>query len=442
MPSFIRSAFQPKSLIHRWASAWAIALLATTGSPQAATFQLEIDYMGPDADLSHDHKPSQKVLDAVIQMFACQGHTLIIDLDDQIAHSDTLARDEDCDELFDYDDVPNSFGKIRDQYFDHGSGWHYGLFVHQYMTYSSSLDQCVLSGSSGLSDGESRLVVSLGKWDNETGTEFEQAGTLAHEFGHNLGLSHCANNGLCSSNDDPTDPAFVGPRVPNLASIMTYYFQTRGVKSNMLAMGLAPSVALFKDLDYSGGRMCGLDESDLDERAGSGMTSVDWDCDGTLETSVAQEINGSSSSGWCGDTGNQTVLQDYNEWNNLSDVTYLLGSRKPEDLEFRRRRLKPVEPCVSYEEWTQYRDEQGLDEGPDLTIEPCLKGLNVYVGWNPIPWLNVGICNFPYDGVREAHDEAPEGSVFYLDPSSYDEGTTLLRREGLYTCYTGAALVH
>ena len=71
-------------------------LLMLTAMPAAAeTFNIEIDYMVDSSPGGHSHMPTQAEIDAVVQMFACQGHTLNIVVDDQITHHDVLRIDPD-----------------------------------------------------------------------------------------------------------------------------------------------------------------------------------------------------------------------------------------------------------------------------------------------------------------------------------------------------------
>jgi hypothetical protein len=115
-----------------------------SAASNAATFRIEIDYMVG----THSHQPSQLVINAVVQMFACQGHTLIIDVDDAIPHHNVLIRDpDDCDSFFGYSGAANSFGALKAQFFDHthANGWHYCIFAHNYQD-----DNCNLCGLSRL----------------------------------------------------------------------------------------------------------------------------------------------------------------------------------------------------------------------------------------------------------------------------------------------------
>jgi hypothetical protein len=414
----LASAFHPSRPRVLALAAAALSATCVSLSASADTFRIEIDYMVG----THSHKPSQLVLDTVIQMFACQGHTLIIDLDDALPHYNTLVRDPDnCDgSLFDYDGASNSFGALRDQYFDHADAgnWHYCIFAHNYQD-----DNCNLTSSSGLAERPGwNFIVSLGSFSSSTGTPFDQAATLAHEFGHNLGLTHCGTM-ECG---DSSDPDWVGPYTPNLASIMSYRYQLAGVRANMLFNNLAPDEALFKNIDYSHGTMCGLNEDNLNEFFGTGMVPTDWNCNGTLQSGVAQDINGGNS-GWCGSNGNRTTLSDYNEWNVIGDPS--LAS-------------KPVEvSCITAEEWQDVLQTSlaGGFTQPDLAVEPCVGGRNVYIGAGILP---VGTCSLPFPSVATAHSVAPNGSVFFFKPGVYDEsGVVTLNKPGIYLCYIGTAEV-
>jgi len=293
-----------------------IAAVLLGSTAMADTFNIEIDWM---ENTNHSHKPSTAVINAVKQAFACQGHTLNIVVDDAVPHRNVLIRNPNsCNSsLFGYDDgTYSSFGQIRQDYFNHAgqAGWFYGVFAHQYENTS-----CNTSGSSGLSDGGTYFIVTMGGFSGGVGTPFDNASTLMHEFGHNLGLSHCGTQ-YCGSNTG--DPTYVGPQVPNMPSTMSYDYQLAGVRTNMLCRGLSLPESPFKEMDYSFGRMCSLNENALNEHVGSSMTELDWDCDGVIENSVAQNIN-NSSAGWCGAGGNRTTVSDYNEWANLSPGAFL-----------------------------------------------------------------------------------------------------------------------
>jgi hypothetical protein len=396
----------------------AAVTLALAGAPtHAATFRIEIDYMVG----THSHQPSQLVIDAVVQMFACQGHTLIIDVDDAIPHYSTLRRNpSDCSaSLFNYSGSDDSFGALKAKYFDHShdDGWHYCIFAHNYEDQS-----CDVTSSSGLAQNGWNFIVTLGSFNAGVGTLFEQAATLAHEFGHNLGLSHC---GTMDCGGDTSTASYVGPFVPNMPSVMSYRYQLAGVRTNMLANGLITADALFKDIDYSHGRLCGLNENSLNEFVGTYMNEVDWNCSGTLQSPIVKDINGGNS-GWCSANGNRTNIVDYNEWANIADPLPAAADASPQEFS-----------CITFEEWEALR--AGLPEGggPPLVVESCIGGRNVFIGSSII---SAGLCSLPYTSVQTAHNAAPNNSVFFFKPGTYDEtGVVTLNKPGLYLSNVGTA---
>ncbi len=395
--------------------------ISTARTTNADTFRIEIDYMvGAD----HSHEPNATVIAAVQQMFACQGHTLIIDLSDAIPHHDVLRRDpENCaGSLFGYSGSADSFGAIRADFADHSpdDGWHYCIFAHNYED-----PNCAVTGSSGLAERPGwNFIVTLGSFTGQTGTDFDQAATLAHEFGHNLGLSHCG----------VSDCGGIGNYTPILPSIMSYRYQLAGVRTNLLCNALTVEEALYKEIDYSHGLLCAVNENDLDEPFGTVMIAVDWDCDGDFNTGVAHDINGGSS-GWCNSSGSRSWIDDTNEWALISDPA----------AGFRDGPTQEVS-CITWREWQEIQQEMAARGGcpqPTLTVEDCFSGRNVYVG--PFSHPTNGACDNPYYYLQQAHDMAPEDSVFFLQPGTYHDtavyGTVVLNKAGIYMSNIGTARV-
>ncbi len=175
------------------------------------------------------------------------------------------------------------------------------------------------SGSSGLSRAvrASDLIVTLGRFTQRVGSVPEQAGTLMHEFGHNLGLHHGG------SDDDNYKP--------NYASVMSYAFQI---------VGLTSDGGRTRFIDYSRTALGTLDEAALDEAAGLGAaagtlaarffcldrsgretytpgTNVDWNCNGTIDQAVVSvDVNGD---------GQRTRLTGYEDWPNIKFVGGAVG---------------------------------------------------------------------------------------------------------------------
>lgn len=399
-----------------------LALLgAGAAATQAATFRIELDYM---VAAGHSHQPSTAVINAVVQMFACRGHTLIIDVDDALPHYNVIPRDpDDCQaSLFSYAGEAASFGQLRDTYFDrvNDPNWNYCIFAHNYENSS-----CNTTSSSGLGQRPGRyFIVTLGSFSGQTGTLFDQAATLAHEFGHNLGLSHCGVD------DCDTD----GDYNPILTSIMSYRYQLAGVQTNVLCNLLAPPEAIYKDIDYSEGRMCDQNELSLNEQSGTFMLPVDWNCDGSFQASVAQDIGGGSS-GWCGAAGTLSTLEDLDEW---SAVTAFAERRDRGELP-----LPQEVSCITAEEWIEVMDEilaRGGCAQPALSTEACDSGRNVYVTTGV--GLGLGWCASPLRGVQTSQAMSTPGSVYFLRPGDYDEaGVTVLNKNGIWMCNTGAATI-
>jgi hypothetical protein len=283
--------------MHAAATWLALALLGTllAGAAAAQTINVEIDYMVDTGIGGHSHQPQQIEIDAAVQMFACQGITLNVVIDDQIPHQTVIVGPEGED--FWNNSDPDGFPALKQQYFDRGAGWHYCIFGHLFSS------DGVVSDSSGRADiGGTDLIVTLGDFDGDIGTAWDRSATFAHELGHNLGLLH--------GGDQPQSQ--VGPRKPNFASIMSYQYQLTGLRQQMECLGLANDSALFKNLDYSHGRLPTISEAALDEEVGVGIQAVDWDCDGVLDTSpVSQALD---ELPWCGTIGFIEVLTDFDDW--------------------------------------------------------------------------------------------------------------------------------
>jgi Bacterial TSP3 repeat len=138
---------------------------------------------------------------------------------------------------------------IKNKYFParYAPFMHYLLVAHQYDGGSSS----------GISRGipAHDFLVTLGAWPTPYGTELQQAGTLMHELGHNLGLRHGGNENV--------------NRKPNYFSVMSYTYQVVG-----LHKGGVDGV-----LDYSRVRVAGLSENALNEFAGMAAVAPTTEAD-------------------------------------------------------------------------------------------------------------------------------------------------------------------
>lgn len=243
-------------------------------------------WMRAGAREKESHRPDAKVLDAVKQAFARapvqnpDGSTGITlhwkDLGD-VAHDDDL------------DPVWQEFDKIMDPRVSPAQRriYHRMLNGHAY----SGTDSSGLSRDIPASD----FVETLGRFATNPGTLVERAGTIMHEFGHNLGLKHGAIDDINFK--------------PNHLSIMSY--------SNQLEWLIRDGKPF---LDYDRFDLSDLNEANLNENIGldaagpskdqlgkygvrwfsagflnekkSGADGrVDWDRDGKIEGSTATDIN-------------------------------------------------------------------------------------------------------------------------------------------------------
>ncbi len=115
-----------------------------------------------------------------------------------------------------------------------------------------------VSGRAELPGGT--LLVTMGMWTEFVGRPFARAGTIFHELGHNLGLSHGGKPTLWGSKPANTTTYFEPNCKPNYQSSMSYLFQVHG---------------LFRDtddeihLDYSGTVLSPINEASTLNDAGA-----------------------------------------------------------------------------------------------------------------------------------------------------------------------------
>ncbi len=403
-----------------------VMLIPLADTVSALNMNIEIDYMvlrDQNNNILHSHRPSQAEVDAVEQMFACKGHNLNIVIDDEIPHVQVIPQNPiDKSTIFGVSFDPNSFYLMKLTYFDNsGGGWHYCIFGHQYQLNDDT------TGSSGLAEFGDDLVVTLGAFIGQIGTPFDRASTLAHEFGHNLGLGHCG----------AMDCGVVGPGPIVMPSIMSYNFQLDGVRSNLLCLGLAPESAnLFKEMDYSEGRLCSLYETDLMEWFGTGMVSVDWDCDGTISGTASYSLDSVYlDDGWCSESSGSMIWVDYDEWANITDPVLTYSKSELDAVSY------TFEPCISYEEIEAKRRARGACPQPTLTTEDCVGGDIVFLrsGYGGVP---TGACVTPFPTLSNAIPFSSNGSVLYFREGLYNEpGSDLIVEKPLIMSSVGNTFI-
>ncbi len=341
-------------------------LPALGADPRRKDIFIEIDFMdctvtGSDCASgdNHSHRPKNAAITDVINAFAntpwvsnpdgTTGVTLHVDVNNAIAHQNTLPGMCFAGGPPNFDSIkadPANFGPNNPRRY----AYHYVLFTHQQIATDT------WSGCGEVHGND--FMVSLGGWnyrcvggtnagrpcpaarggwdcpgstcsalgdvdgdgtnDEDVGTVRQQAGTLMHELGHNLGLQHGGNDEFNYK--------------PNYLSIMNYWFQFSGI---------LPGGAL----DYSHQALASLDENNLNEnngigdgtdntryfcpdgsaRTGAGTGAIDWDCDNDngVEASVSVNINGDcvdqNMNQRCDATepDSMNTLAGYNDWANI-----------------------------------------------------------------------------------------------------------------------------
>ena len=211
-----------------------IDLPAMGADPQKPDIFLHVDWM---ADATHDQRPDPAALQLVVDAFARSPYrsptgSVGIALHIDAGPESPLASGRPWGELSRAAAVPwkDNLGTFAGGSYDwkpffrvknrpngflasgRAAVFHYALFAHYH-----DRDNPDGAGASGISRGigGTDLLLSLGNFTDGTGTPREQAGTLMHELGHNLGLRH----GGCDDADFK----------PGYESVMNYTFQMGGL---------------------------------------------------------------------------------------------------------------------------------------------------------------------------------------------------------------------
>ncbi len=271
-------------------------------------FGLDLAYYGADPlhkdifleiDYYPGLKPSDTAIDMVVDAFADApvsnpdgdtGINLHIIVDGKIATADV---DNDLNPVW------TDFDTIKSSYFESRRDWafHYVLFANRYSGGSSS----------GISRGipAHDFVVSLGNWSTPGGTVKQQAGTLMHELGHNLGLMHGGNE-----NDNYK---------PNYISIMSYLYQLVG-----LTVDSNPGV-----VDYSRLRIRSVNEGSVRETTAFGPVLGST----TTEAELARyNVRISTTTGrvWLSSTASSNLDFDRDGVIEMLQLVYITASEQKE----------------------------------------------------------------------------------------------------------------
>lgn len=316
------------------------AVLITTSTTFAVrpdTIKVEVDYM-VDAH-SHILNPAEVAM--IVQAFACQGIVMVIEVSDPVPHTDNMTGSP-----FFSNTAVGGFGWYKTNYMDHlgEPGWHYCVMGHNYNGGSSS----------GLGEiAGDDFIVTLGSWSGQIGTPFDRAGSFMHELGHNLNLRHAGNQ----------DESAIGQYKPNYASVMAYRYQVDAVRRSMLCSELAVDTLIdLKNLDYSDGTRPPLNEAALVEATGIGYGPVDWNCNGIIDGgTVSHDLRNFD---WCTSNTTLQTLTDYDDWDNLLDVTNVSRNAIEQSEE--------IVSCLSWDELQEHISNfRAPCDGPFVEVESC-----------------------------------------------------------------------
>jgi hypothetical protein len=281
----------------------------------------------------HSHKPSPCSVAAIQEAFRKKGIILNIVVADQGIDEDESLSGFENETLnldgVDFDDPNNPpltnsdhFRAIKERYAsDLPSDWYWGLMAHDV-----SHDDEVLCVS-GLAErpGKNFIVSMLHDADH-----FAISGTIMHELGHNLSLTHTGNSSGTNFK-------------PNYLSVMNYRYQQTGIKNELRNSGLGSSgMSLLHELDYSIADAQPLFTGALVEADGIGFGPIDWNCDGQISSVPFEKSLVEPLEVECGQLPNRDVanwcetptgflgewLYDNNDWQNVYDHFYQNNRRK------------------------------------------------------------------------------------------------------------------
>ena len=252
-----------------------------TGGPCASDNDCLADFVGPFCDTAAGqcsdepatgHAPGAAVVAMVVSAFAPHNIALHIAAGDGDAllpmHTQYLKffASDACSNLPAADYFANlksaaGFGdNSKEQY------------VYRYMVFAH--DWCVVPGTTGNSeiqgnDASVTLGTSVFGVSDPAVAKVMQAGTLMHELGHTLGLTHYPLN----------DAAGRPLRAPHYLSVMNYRYQLSGISQVQTpvvdTVNSVTTVPGSQRIDYSSVALGSLDESTLDENAGVGAGTDD-----------------------------------------------------------------------------------------------------------------------------------------------------------------------
>ncbi|HET8948088.1 MAG TPA: M12 family metallo-peptidase [Candidatus Polarisedimenticolia bacterium] len=284
-------------------------------SPSVKDIYVKFASMAQGPSDGDSHAPQPGVLDEVVAAFGRHGIVLHADpLISEVPHFGTVSFGGTGAACGGADST--TVDDLKQPVFDPRAKFthHFIIFGHDSCSDSKG------SGTSGLAEIKGNdAVVSLGGF-TYTGTPtevhenktHEQAGTLMHELGHNLGLDH---DGAAPCTPSPCAPSL--KRKPNYISSMNHLYQLNGIPRAATPGSVSPpDPDVPWRVDFSPAALGTLDEANLNEIGGLSTTTppydrdvvryychgqgpffapgrgpIDWNCDGVFSPNVASDID-------------------------------------------------------------------------------------------------------------------------------------------------------
>lgn len=317
-------------------------------SPFVKDVFLEIDYM-------QFHKPDAGAVNNVVTAFLNApvsngagnptGIRLHVQIGEQIAHKARLALFP-CTGPFNPADADSAdFDQLKPAWFGTAAertnaaaptlgnklnakrlAFHYAIFGHNL----APQPPATTNTSSGCAEVPGNdFVVTLGSFGGTAaghtggvGTPAQQAGTLMHEFGHNLGLRHGGRDNLnCKPNYvSVMNYSYQFPS-PATTRLLDYSRQTLSTLNEQHLNETLPLVALPGEPPYTGqitfGPPTGVPAKPTVVQA-SPTTPINWNRNASTDPDTKADINVLTSVGCAAVTGgNADVLAGFNDWANI-----------------------------------------------------------------------------------------------------------------------------
>jgi len=373
--------------------------------PNIKDIFVEIDYMGPGAAHPQGHLPDPVALANVQAAFADapvdlpSGVRLHFLVDDAIPHSDHLAL-QPCTAPpatgdADFDQVKTAwFGTAAER--TNPKTILAKRYAFRYMVFGHNLVGVGNSGCSEIPGDDSAITLAgFGPTDPtdpyyQRGTTDEQAGTVMHELGHNLGLRHgggdnvnCKPNYLSVMNYSRQLPDFLTNRPLDYSrGLLPTLSETSGL-SETLGIGTLSSFPFLNGdkTVYSAANTLTMLVRPLgsvcDPVTGTCVpvpqgTAIDWNNNGIYGDSVVADVNKYLKAG-CDGTG--TELVGFDDWQNLqynarASIDFGTGARSANAIEHKDKDAQQSQESFNAAD----RDGDGIPDafGCSSNSVPCV----------------------------------------------------------------------